>query len=537
MFSLTVKRFSLPFWNPKQNESDVEAAAVFAVAELERSKGSGFLKKQPTERLAYLAKVAYPLWLFPRNGAVYVFDALDGADYKLGYLETPPAKAFEESLEASSQPRENYMAFLVDHANYFANPKEKVLTLHGLLAAPEFLEEFNVYRKEASEIAVPANVGWLLPILDEPTVTATLNDLETLREYLREDTQRLPECARSINKTTAQYLSELDYEAAAAVEEIDAKIRAQEELTNPQIAKLNKDYKRKIDDLTDSFDQELDRLAKQKTKTENAIRDTEAEISAYEREAKAHSKKGHAGYEKHWKEKAKITNKELGNLKKAHKKLDDAVKKVSAQKSKSIAKLYAELDEEVKLARQPLLQLEINREAKTRTFKEQTQRLLALEKPVLEGLSQTIKLRGAVNANFEALTLKDAQLKTTSLIYVSFYVACYEAGLNRRYLTMPPATLANVNFSSKLKNALGMSKTKNMLTPRFSTLAEIIRKVDNHVKQNSAFETQLFTLSQKNNLLDNRAFFENASRGLDYLLYQGWLSEREKEYLGNRLVS
>jgi hypothetical protein len=43
-------------------------------------------------------------------------------------------------------------------------------------------------------------------------------------------------------------------------------------------------------------------------------------------------------------------------------------------------------------------------------------------------------------------------------------------------------------------------------------------------------------LSQKNNLLDNRAFFENASRGLDYLMYQGWLSEREKDYLGSRIV-
>ena len=60
---------------------------------------------------------------------------------------------------------------------------------------------------------------------------------------MREEAERLPECIRLINKTTSQYITEIDYEAEAVKEETDAKIRAQEELVNPQIAKLNKEYR------------------------------------------------------------------------------------------------------------------------------------------------------------------------------------------------------------------------------------------------------------------------------------------------------
>jgi hypothetical protein len=537
MFSLATKRFSLPFSNARRNESILELAAVFAVVELSRNRGGGLFRKQPEEQLRFLAKIGYPLWLFPRNDAVYVFDGLDDSVYNLGYLEMASAKACHESLEANLRPRESYMAFLADHRNYFSTPKEQQFSMRGLLAEPEFRREFSAYRKDAVETAAQTDMGWLLPMLDETSVSATLSELDKLQAALREDAQQLPECIRLINKTTAQYLTELDYETAAAVEEVDAKIKAQEELTNPQIAQLNKDYKRKIDDLTDSFDHELETLAKQKNRVQKAIEDKQYKIQTYEAEAKEHAKKGHEGYKKHWKEKVKLTKKELGNYKKDLKPLEGKIRKAQNQKTEGIAKLYADLDEAVKFARQPLLQLQISREAKTRIFKEQTQRLMALEKPVLEGLNQSLKLREAANANFAGLTIKDPQLKAPSIIYVPFYVACYEAGLARRYHFIPPSTVSNMEFVAKLRGPLGMSKTKELLTPRYRTVAALIEKLETYANENSTFEIQLSELAQKNNFLMNQQFVEGVTRGLEYLLHQGWVSEGEHAQVTKRLIS
>ena len=307
-----------------------------------------------------------------------------------------------ESLEANSKPRENYTAFLLDNGNYFQQAiKEKQFVFRGLIADLDFKNEFNVYRKEATEIAAQTNAGLLLPTLEENTISSMLAEFDKLQSFMREEAERLPECLRLINKTTSQYITELDYEAAAVKEETDAKIRAQEELVNPKIAKLNKEYKGKIKDLTESFDKELESLQKLKTKTQKFIEDNEGKIRLYQREAKAQAIKKHAIYEKRWKEKIKQTQKELNGLKKELKNIEDNIKKLSKQKRQEISKLNFELDAEIKFARQPLLELEAARDAKMLVFKQETEKLLKQEKPVIEGLNKSIKLRETIKANFE----------------------------------------------------------------------------------------------------------------------------------------
>ena len=81
-------------------------------------------------------------------------------------------------------------------------------------------------------------------------------------------------------------MTELDYAAEAVRDEANAKIKAQEEFVNPQIAKLNSEYKRQIADVTRSFDEELENLEKLKLKTQKFIQSDEEKIKLYEREAK-----------------------------------------------------------------------------------------------------------------------------------------------------------------------------------------------------------------------------------------------------------
>ena len=413
--------------------------------------------------------------------------------------------------------------------------KEKKFTLEGLIADAEFKQEFSLYRREASE--APANSVLLLPSLDEAAVSAMLLELEKLQAQLKEDAQRLPECLRLISKTTGQYMTEIDYEASAATEEADAKIRAQEQIVNPQVAQLNRDYSRKIKETAAGFDNELESLEKLKTKTEQFIKRNQEETKQYVREAKAHAAKGHEVYEKRWKEKIKKAQKELGGLKKELGNQENQTKKLTSQKTQAISQLTLELDREVKLVRQPLLELEAARDVKVRFFKQETQKLLLQEKPVIEGLNKTMRLREEVTANFDALSLGEAGLKAPALFYVPFYVACYEAGLSRRYLVVPPSTVSNIDFSSKLRGALGMSKAREILVARFKTVAALVGSVGVYVKQNSAFESQLWDLSQRNNLLRASTFQENAKRGLTYLKQAGWLSDREEQELSRRLFA
>jgi hypothetical protein len=537
MLTSASKRFSLPFSTQKSSASEVEAAAVFAVAELERNKGGGLIGRQLEEKLVFLSKIGYPLWVFPKNNSIFIFDGLGDSSYGVSYADLPSAKALMESLEANLRPRENYTAFLLDNGNYFQQPlKEKQFVFRGLVADLDFKSEFNVYRKEATEIVAQTNAGLLLPTLEENAVSSMLAEFDKLQSFMREEAERLPECSRLINRTTSQYITEIDYEAAAVKEETDAKIRAQEELVNPQLSKLNKEYRGKIKDLTERFDKELESLQKLRSKTQKFIEDGEGKIRLCQNEAKAQAIKKHAISEKRWKEKIKQTQKELNGLKKELKNIEGNFKKLSKQRGQELSKLNFELDAEIKLARQPLLELQAARDAKMLVFKQETEKLLNQEKPVIEGLNKSIKLREAIKANFELLGASDQGLKSPALFYATFFVACYEMGLSRRYLIIPPSTLTNFDFSAKLKGALGMSKIKDMLAPRFKAIAALIGKVQVLTKQNTVFEGQLYVLSQRNNLLPSSLFLENVKKGLVYLKHEGWLSEREHQVLSNRLT-
>jgi len=110
-------------------------------------------------------------------------------------------------------------------------------------------------------------------------------------------------------------------------------------------------------------------------------------------------------------------------------------------------------------------------------------------------------------------------------------------GSTKRYFIFPPSTFGAVDFSAKLKGAFGMPKIRDLLVPRFKAITVLIDNVQVYVKQNPIFESQLDSLSQKNNLLSNSLFRENIEKGLVYLKHEGWLSDKEQQVLSNRLTA
>ena len=136
MLNSTTKRFILPFSTTKSKEAlieNAEKAAIYALAELGRAKGSSLILKLPPEKLLFITKMGYPLWVFLKNDNTYIFDCLKNSDFTLAYFELPTAKGFLESMESNSQTQEDYMTFLLDHNNYFERAKkEKMLSLERL---------------------------------------------------------------------------------------------------------------------------------------------------------------------------------------------------------------------------------------------------------------------------------------------------------------------------------------------------------------------------------------------------------------------
>jgi hypothetical protein len=124
----------LSFSGQKGREPEVEAAAVFLVATMDRKSG-GLLSRQPQEALAFISKIGYPLWLIPKNSSVLLFDGLGATIYNLPYEVAPSANTFLQDLEVNQRSRENYLTFLSERQSFFKQlPAQKSFALRGLIA-------------------------------------------------------------------------------------------------------------------------------------------------------------------------------------------------------------------------------------------------------------------------------------------------------------------------------------------------------------------------------------------------------------------
>lgn len=528
------KQFILPFAAQSENRkqplaTEAEAAAIYALSEMERKSG-GIINKQTEEKIAYITKIGYPLWLIPRGETTYIFDGLNKSNYAWSYFEASQTKFLIEDFEANFKIRESYMAFLSDYQNRFQQALiKKELICSGLLANVDFLGEFESYRREAAEVASQqSNAALLIPMLEETKANSVINEIEGLKTSFKMETEKLQQLIQLINKTTSHYTTALQFEAEAVKEEAEAKIKAQEELINPKIVSLNKEYNNHLANLEESIEKEQLPLEKQKSKLVKTLEAMETKIAQVKKQVKIQANKRNTYSEESLKKKLKKAKKELSELEKQHKSIGKKLKQLSELKSNGIVRLKVELEAKVKAERQPIVDLEASRNAKILIFREEIEKLEKQTKPVLDELDKSVKQREYITSKVEPLGVKsDPKVKSAVLLYVPFYVACYQGVFSKRYLIVPPSVAGSMGFSAKLKGVLGRSKIKDLFTPRFKTVSGLADKIRLNVDGDSEFEAEIEELAQKTNVLNRNPVHLDVKRGLAYLKDEGWLSEAE----------
>jgi hypothetical protein len=541
-----IKQFILPFSVLSENRKepftpDLEVATVFSLAEVDRTKGGGFLSKRPEEKIVFIAKIGYPLWLFPWSETTLIFDGLNRSKSTLPYAVIPDVKAFMENLKRGSKTRETHLAFLSDNINYFQTPvTEKGVLINGLISDAEFLGEFDSYRHEAIEISIddqPSNVALLSPTIDESTISSTLDELKALHISFREDTDRLHRCMKFINKATNHYVKVLRSKAKAVKEEFDVKINAKEELVAPRVAHLKEDYDHQIVQSTKSFEKQRLPVQKKKVKLEKSREQAFAKIEHYKLEAKTRAEMDDSVGEQKWKEKSSETKKGLSEIEDQLKQTEKALKDLEERKSLEIFNLRSELETKIKEARQPLLELESSRDAQILIYKQEIENLEQQTKLITDHLGRTAKLRETGIANFAKLGVKpDPEPKDVALFYVPFYVACYQVESKKRYLILPPSEANSIGLSTKLKSALGWAKIKQLLVRRFEVITSLMDTIQVLAQQNAVFETEMREMGGITNILTTGSMRERIQKGLEYIRKEGWLSEKEYQDLSQKIT-
>ena len=117
-----IRKIVLPFAVPTKDRfrsfsKDMEIAAIFYLAEKDRKKGEGRVRKKPEEKVVFIAETCYPIWLVPWKGRTLIFDGLEFTNQSMFYDSIPDIKTFETDIQTSSKSRESFVAAVAQNSS------------------------------------------------------------------------------------------------------------------------------------------------------------------------------------------------------------------------------------------------------------------------------------------------------------------------------------------------------------------------------------------------------------------------------------
>jgi hypothetical protein len=532
----------LPFSTLSENRREpftkkIERAAIFCLAELERAKGGGLVLKQPQEKLAFIAEVCYPFWLVTLDKIGLLFDGLGTTSQTLAYLTIPDIQVFLDNMKSSSKTRQAYMTFLSDNINYFKVPSnEEAKIIHGLITDPEFLDEFIPCLSEAAPIkASLSNMVTVSPTLNESSIASIMEELKNLKSKLAEELNALCTSMKLINAKTENFMKTIRDKIKKIEQELSPKIEKCKASMTKEVDEIRKKFDEEVTEYSKKTEEELFSLQQEKIKLEKIKEQLTKEVEHCEVEIKTCAINKDDVGEHRWRDEKNKLKKQLSETETKLKELDKNLKEVKDEKNLKIFELKSERDAKIKEAMKDLVEIESSRDAKVRIYEEEMEKFEELTSSIIEQIDKLAKLREKSIDEFDKLGVPQKRRKSV-LIYMPFYLACYQSESGKRYVYFPPSIVSNVSFSVKFKGALGKAKIKQLLQPRSKKIVSLLSKFPLLMEQNAMFNREMNEACAKANLMQTKELCESIKEGLEMLREEGWFSEKEYESFSQMLT-
>jgi len=532
----------LPFSTRSENRKElftkeIERAAIFCLAELEREKGGGLVLRQPPEKLVFIAEVCYPFWLVTLDKIGLLFDGLSTTSYTLTYLTIPDTQFFLDNMKRSSKTRQAYMMFLSDNVNYFQVPgNEESKVIDGLVTGPEFLREFIPYLSEAKPIKTSlSNMVMVSPTLDESSITSIMEELQNLKSKFAEEVKGLYTSMKLINAKTEKFMKAIRDEIKKMEDRFSKEIEKVKASVDEEVDEMRRDYDEKVTEYSKKVEEELFSLQQEKIKIGKTKEQLTNEVERCEAEIKTCAISKDSIGERKWREKKNELKTQLSETETELKELDKKVKEVKDEKNLKIFELKSERDAKIKEATRDLMEIESSRDAKIRIYKEEMEKFEELTSSIIEQVDKLAKLREKSIDEFDKLGFPQKRRKY-ALIYMPFYLACYQSETRKRYVHFPPSIISSVSFSVKFKGAFGKAKIKQLLQPRSKKIVTLLNKFPLLMEQNAVFNREMSEACAEANILRTKNSRDSLKIGLEKLKEEGWLSEKEYESFSQMLT-
>jgi hypothetical protein len=521
--------FILPFTTsstkrPKDLTKNMEMAAILYLAESERKKRESRVLRKTDEKLVFVTKAFYPIWLIPFRGAKLIFDGRSYTSHTLFYDKIPDIETFNKNLRANRKKTESYTATLIRNKDCFKNfSGQEEIRIEGLIANSELIEDFKVYLHKMKKAKRHLKNKAVLPnTIDGIEIREGIGQLLNLRKKTANDIQTIENSMHLLSKTTVRKIKTIQTEIRKTRNKHCRQIEKIKPKVKKEIWRIQSKYNRKIARQSKKFKKELQRLHKNLIELQKTLRNLKAEAKRCK--TKLNSKK--SGKKIQWKLKLKRIEKKLPTY---NSKIDANIKKsrrVESALKLEIAQQKMRCDEHVEAANNIFLDLQASRDAEITVKRREIDTLENLTHEITNSMREMIHAKRGSLREFDKITVAGKK-RSRKLVCLPFYLARYEKGDKKRYVVYPPALVEDMGILTKMKGALGAAKLKSLLQCRSRAITVFLNQLVAFIEKNPVLEKDITEAGIQDSILLKKRLRVGIKKGLLELERQDWISKSE----------
>lgn len=506
---------------------EVEMAAILYLAESDRVKGEGILRRAD-EKMAFITEACYPIWLVPWGGRTLLFDGLGLTTHRLSYDKLPDLEAFNKDIRRNAKTSKAYSVALSRNTNYFKgfSGKEEN-TIDGLIASPSFMRDFSAYLLEVQTWEKPlAAKAVLSPIMDESDVWDSIEKVTDLRSRFDENVKNADKSVKMLNKTTRVKAKAIRREIKGLRKKYGRQTKRVKGNAKKKIRRIRRQYNGRIVRISRQFGRQLQLLREERARLKKRRTFQIAEMHHCEARIKSCRRRKNKRNESQWARKLKKIRKGFPTLEARIKGVDRRIVKTRAAKKLDTSQQRMERDARIEEAGRSLRDVQASRIASIRVKRREMNSLKNTTSLIVNQMSKMVKSKRSALHEFDRISVP-IRKRACTLVYLPFYLVRYEMDSKKRYAVYPPSVVGNMGILTRMKGAVGAARMRAFLRPRSRAITEFLNQLVPLIHKNPRLEREITDAGIQESILRGKKLRLGVKRGLKELKDEKWMSKNE----------
>jgi hypothetical protein len=531
----------LPYAVPEKEGEKVltpsmEAAAILCLAETKR-KRRGLLRTTP-EKISFISKLHYLLWLVPWDNKCLVFDGLGSLSANFNYAALPDLELFLDDIERGATMRVQYRNALEKHMQTFKDFAENVpILIEGLIADEELLSAVSGYVEETLTLKadVDRSMG-LTPLrLDENAVSAGAKKVSDLYERVQSDIKGLQYTVQSLNE-----------QAKVHGQMILREIELVREIHERELAKVKPDVDKKVERLMLERDIRIEKMnraaawelnakLREKEKCERELERLELNVATYKKRLDTRRRRQDEVGVTRWEHATRMSQKKISDIKERIHILSHYIEKIREQKESDINKWRYTYQGLIDTERKKVTDIEASRDSTIEAKQKEAEKLRLLSSQIVNFIERLVEQKRLQVDKLKSGAIS-LQLEQNALVGVPLYLVAYQNHEKLQYHMFPPLrVMSSEGIVKKIENTIWSfrlaSRIKLFMQPRSEALNRLFTIALERTTADKVLGESLRELCASNNILTKPNFKEELTKGIEELKTEGWIKQEERDSL------